>query len=75
VPSIVAGQYLGEPNKSLYRYMISGEEFKPMADPGSYSKFYDMIEKLGLMKQKKGGEMSPSMGYFNYIGGYRGMLP
>jgi hypothetical protein len=26
-------------------------------------------------KQKKGGEMSPSMGYFNYIGGYRGMLP
>jgi hypothetical protein len=54
---------------------MSGEEFKPMADPAAYSKFYDMISQLGLMKQKKGGEPYPSLGYFNYIGGYRGMLP
>jgi len=26
-------------------------------------------------EKKKAGGMSPSMGYFNYIGGYRGMLP
>jgi hypothetical protein len=73
VPSVVAGQYIGD--NAFDRYMISGEEFKPMADPGSYSKFYDMIEKLGLMKQKKGGENTPSMEYFNYIGGYKGLLP
>jgi hypothetical protein len=26
-------------------------------------------------KRKKGGENTPSMGYFNYIGGYKGLLP
>jgi len=73
VPSVVAGQYIGD--RAFDRYMISGEEFKPMVDPSSYSQYYDMLNRLGLMKQKKGGEMSPSMGYFNYIGGYGGMLP
>jgi hypothetical protein len=73
IPSVVSGQYIGD--NALARYIMSGEEFKPMADPAAYSKFYDMISQLGLMKQKKGGEPYPSLGYFNYIGGYRGMLP
>jgi hypothetical protein len=71
VPSVVAGQYIGD--NAFDRYMISGEEFKPMANPGSYSKFYDMINELGLMKQKKGGVNSQGMGYFQYINGYRGV--
>jgi hypothetical protein len=72
VPSVVAGQYIGD--NAFDRYMISGEEFKPMADPGSYSKFYDMIEKLGLMKQKKGGVKSQGEGYYDYINGYSGIF-
>jgi hypothetical protein len=72
VPSVVAGQYIGD--NAFDRYMISGEEFKPMADPSSYSKFYDMIEKLGLMKQKKGGVKSQGEGYYDYINGYSGIF-
>jgi hypothetical protein len=71
VPSVVAGQYIGD--RAFDRYMISGEEFKPMVDPSSYSQYYDMLNRLGLMKQKKGGEPYPSLGYFEYIGGYRGV--
>jgi hypothetical protein len=71
VPSVVAGQYIGD--NAFDRYMISGEEFKPMVDPSSYSQYYDMLNRLGLMKQKKGGEPYPSLGYFEYIGGYRGV--
>jgi hypothetical protein len=53
VPSIVSGEYIGD---SAYdRYRMSGEEFKPMADPSSYSKFYDMTGELGLMRRKNGG--------------------
>ena len=53
VPSIISGQYIGD--KAYDRYEASGEEFKPMADPGSYSKFYDEINRLGLMKKKQMG--------------------
>jgi hypothetical protein len=67
VPSVVAGQYIGD--RAFDRYMLSGEEFKPMADPSSYSKFYDMINQLGLMKKKKGGQ-SQGEGYYDYINGY-----
>jgi hypothetical protein len=53
VPSIVSGEYIGD---SAYdRYRMSGEEFKPMADPSSYSKFYDMTSELGLMRRNNGG--------------------
>lgn len=70
VPSVVAGQYIGD--QAIDRYMISGEEFKPMLDPGAYSKYYNMLMELGLMQKKKGGEPYPSLGYYQYIGGYRG---
>ena len=53
VPSIVAGQYIGD--QALDRYRLTGERFKTMADPGSYSKFYDQIGQLGLMQEKHGG--------------------
>jgi uncharacterized membrane protein (UPF0127 family) len=53
VPSIVSGEYIGD--NAYDRYRMSGEEFKPMADPGSYSKFYDMTGELGLMRQKQMG--------------------
>jgi hypothetical protein len=53
VPSIVAGQYIGD--QALDRYRLTGERFKTMADPGSYSKFYNQIGQLGLMQEKHGG--------------------
>jgi hypothetical protein len=53
VPSIVAGQYIGD--QALDRYRLTGERFKTMADPGSYSKFYMQMRDLGLMQEKKGG--------------------
>ena len=60
IPSIVGGQYLG--NNALERYKITGDKFKPMADPSSYSKYYDEVNKLGLMKQHaEGGKLT----YYN----------
>lgn len=53
VPSVVSGQYIGD--QALNRYMLTGERFKTMHDPGSYSKFYDQIGQLGLMQEKKYG--------------------
>jgi hypothetical protein len=53
VPSIIAGQYIGD--KALDRYNLTGERFKTMNDPGSYSKFYDEMNKLGLMQERNGG--------------------
>jgi len=53
VPSVVAGQYIGD--KALDRYRLTGERFKTMSDPGSYSKFYDEMNKLGLMQERNGG--------------------
>jgi hypothetical protein len=55
VPSIVAGQYIGD--QAIDRYRLTGERFKTMADPGSYSKFYDQIGQLGLMQEKHGGSV------------------
>jgi hypothetical protein len=55
VPSIVAGQYIGD--KALDRYRLTGERFKTMNDPSSYSKFYDEMNQLGLMQQKNGGSV------------------
>jgi hypothetical protein len=72
VPSVVSGQYIGD--KAFDRYMISGEEFKPMVDPSSYSKFYDMTGELGLMRKKKGGVKSSAEGYYDYINGYSGIF-
>jgi hypothetical protein len=53
VPSIVSGQYIGD--KALDRYNLTGERFKTMNDPSSYSKFYDQMNQLGLMQEKKYG--------------------
>jgi len=53
VPSIVAGQYIGD--QALDRYNLTEERFKTMNDPGSYSKFYDEMNKLGLMQERNGG--------------------
>jgi hypothetical protein len=52
IPTIVGGQYIGD-NGAWERYKNTGEEFKPMTDPNSYSKFYDTIEPLGLMKDNR----------------------
>lgn len=72
VPSVVAGQYIGD--NAFDRYMMSGEQFKPMPDPSSYSKFYNTVNELGLMKQKKGGVKSSAEGYYDYINGYSGIF-
>lgn len=53
VPMIVSGQYIG--NQAYDRYDLTGERFKTMTDPGSYSKFYGQIGQLGLMQEKQGG--------------------
>ena len=73
VPSIVGGQYIGD--QAIDRYMLTGEQFKPMADPSSYSKFYDDMYRLGLMQPeyKKGGVKTSAEGYYDYINGYKGV--
>jgi hypothetical protein len=55
IPSVVAGQYIGD--QALDRYRLTGERFKTMTDPGSYSNFYDQIGQLGLMQEKHGGSV------------------
>jgi len=55
IPTIVAGQYIGD--KAVDRYELTGERFKTMDDPSSYSKFYDEMNQLGLMQQKNGGSV------------------
>jgi hypothetical protein len=54
IPTVVNGQYM-DPETAYQRYKLTGEKFKPTADPSAYSKFYDEINKLGIMKYKKGG--------------------
>jgi hypothetical protein len=56
IPMIVSGQYVG-PQGATDRYELTGERFKTMTDPGSYSKFYDQIKRLGLMQEKYGGSL------------------
>jgi hypothetical protein len=52
IPTVVNGQYM-DPETAYQRYKLTGEKFKPTADPSAYSKFYDEINKLGIMKYKK----------------------
>lgn len=47
IPTIVNGQYLDNEN-AVRNYLLTKEKFKDMADPSSYSKYYDMIAPLGL---------------------------
>jgi hypothetical protein len=56
VPSVVQGNIVNP----LDRYKVTGNRFKPTADPGAYSKFYDQTQALGLMQSKAyGGEIDP----------------
>jgi len=54
IPRVVNGMYFN-PEDAYQRYRLTGEKFKPTADPSAYSKFYDEINKLGLMQQKRSG--------------------
>jgi hypothetical protein len=65
IPRVVNGQYMS-PDDAYARYILTGEQFKPMIDPHSYSAFYDMTGQLGLMKQKKGGNPSKNQ-YINSV--------
>jgi hypothetical protein len=65
IPTVVNGQYMS-PDDAYARYILTGEQFKPMIDPHSYSAFYDTVEPLGLMKQKKGGNPSKNQ-YINNV--------
>ena len=49
IPTIVGGNWLGE-DGAIDRFRLTGERFKQTADPSSYSRFYDMVDPLGLMK-------------------------
>lgn len=57
IPLIVSGQYLG-PRNAVQRTLRTREVFRPMADPSSYSKFYNMVNQLGIMQQKDGGSLA-----------------
>ena len=50
IPKIVNGQWLDD-EQAINNYILTGERFKPMADPNSYSRYYDYVDRLGLMKQ------------------------
>ena len=65
IPTVVNGQYM-DPDQAYQRYLLTGEQFKPMVDPGSYSKFYNTVGELGLMKQKKGGPVHKNQ-YINNV--------
>ncbi len=52
IPTIVGGQYIGE-NGAWERYKATGEKFKNMTDPRSYSNFYSKVGNLGLMQNNK----------------------
>lgn len=52
IPTVVSGQYMN-PRDAVQRYMITGEHFKEMPNPRSYSQYYDYMNQLGLMQPKK----------------------
>ena len=52
IPTIVGGQYIGE-DGAWERYKATGEKFKNMTNPSSYSNFYNQVGNLGLMQNKK----------------------
>ena len=54
IPTVVGGQYIGNEG-AIDRYKATGERFKEMPNPNSYSNFYDTVEPLGLMKKQQGG--------------------
>ena len=56
IPTIVGGQYIG--NNALERYKNTGEKFKTMKDPTSYSKYYDEYGKLHPKAMAIGGNMN-----------------
>jgi uncharacterized membrane protein (UPF0127 family) len=58
IPTVVNGMYFS-PEDAYNRYKLTGEKFKPTADPSAYSKFYDEINRLGIMKQKRSGGKKP----------------
>jgi len=58
IPTVVNGMYFN-PEDAYQRYRLTGEKFKPTADPSAYSKFYDEVNKLGIMKQKRSGGKKP----------------
>lgn len=59
IPTVVNGQYM-DPNNAYKRYMLTGEKYNPedLINPTAYSNFYDEVNKLGIMKQQKGGWLS-----------------
>jgi hypothetical protein len=57
IPTIVGGQYIGD-NGAWERYKNTGERFKPMKDPSSYSKYYDDYSKLHPKTMAMGGRMN-----------------
>ena len=57
IPTIVGGQYIGD-NGAWERYKNTGERFKTMKDPSSYSKYYDEYYKLHPKAMAMGGRMN-----------------
>lgn len=55
IPTIVNGQWMNS-RDALNQYRATGDKFKPMADPSSYSKFYDTIDSLGIMQSPDSSE-------------------
>lgn len=80
IPTVVDGNYMA-PDQAYQRYLLTGENFKPMVDPRSYSEFYNTAANLGLMKQADGGGVfnnninqkhnlkTSAEGYYAYING------
>lgn len=58
IPTVVGGQYLGTEG-AIDRFRATGESFKNTANPQSYSKFYDEVDKIGIMKLADGGGIPP----------------
>ena len=51
IPTVVNGRYLNKED-AIKQYFLTGERFKNMKDPASYSRFYDTISRLGIMINK-----------------------
>lgn len=70
IPTIVGGQYIGK-KEALERFKATGEKFKNMTDPRSYSNFYNQVGNLGLMKNNKlDNEIPDVTNAKNYIKGW-----
>lgn len=62
IPSIVNGNYMDD-QQSYQRYLLTGEKFKQTDNPESYSNFYNIINELGIMREKLkyGGKINNTM--------------